>query len=298
MAGERAEPPNGVIERIRGLLPTMPDAQRSLAELALGDPAGVARMTILELAERCGVSTGTITRFCRALGMTGYAALRIGLAADSGRGTWAANIGADVTEGDDIRHVADVIAANLAHVVTQAVANLELSDVDRAAALLAAARRVEVFGVGGSATTASEFQQRLFRIGVPVWAHADAHVALTGVALLGRGDVVVALSHGGRTREVCDVVDAARTRGASTIAVTNDAGSAVAKRADLVLATAVHELGFDTETILGRHAQLAVLDLLYVAIAQRTFEQTTEAIAVTAAAVRPYKAIDRPSTKE
>jgi DNA-binding MurR/RpiR family transcriptional regulator len=283
---------SGVIERVRALLRSMPDAQRSLAELILADPGAVAGMTILELADRCRVSTGTITRLCRTLDLTGYAALRIALAADSGRtgrDPWTANIGADITEGDDLRHVADVVAANLAHVVTQAVANLDLSDVDRAAALLAAARRVAVFGVGGSATTASEFQQRLFRIGLPAWAHADAHVALTGTALLGRGDVVVALSHSGRTREVCDVVQAARSRGASTIAVTNDARSTVARHADLVLATAVHEAGFDTETILGRHAQLAVLDLLYVAVAQRTFDQTTEAIAVTADAVRPYK---------
>jgi DNA-binding MurR/RpiR family transcriptional regulator len=290
-----AEPPSGVIERIRGLLPAMPDAQRSLAELVLGDPAAVARMTILELADRCGVSTGTITRFCRALGMTGYASLRIALASDSGRtarGTWAENIGADVAEGDDIRQVANVIAANVGHVVTQAITNLDLAEVDRTAAVLAAARRVEVYGVGGSAATASEFQQRLFRIGVPAWTHTDAHQALTGVALMGRGDVVVAISHSGRTREVCDLVDEAAARGAATVAITNDVGSALARRAEVVLATSVREVGFTTETIMGRHAQLAVLDLLYVAIAQRTFDQSREAMAATAQAVLSYKADD------
>jgi DNA-binding MurR/RpiR family transcriptional regulator len=54
----------------------------------------------------------------------------------------------------------------------------------------------------------------------------------------------------------------------------------------------VRDVGFTTETILGRHAQLAVLDLLYIAIGQRTFEQTREAIAITAHAVLPYKADD------
>jgi DNA-binding MurR/RpiR family transcriptional regulator len=34
---------------------------------------------------------------------------------------------------------------------------------------------------------------------------------------------------------------------------------------------------------------MAVLDLLYVAVAQRTYDQTTEAMAATAEAVRPYK---------
>lgn len=285
--------PGGIIERIRALLPAMPEAQRSLAQEILGDPAAVARMTIVDLADRCGVSTGTVTRFCRTLDMHGYAALRIALASDSGRtgrGTWAANIGTEVTEADDIRQVADVISANIGHVVSQAIANLDLTDVDRAAALLAAARRVEVYGVGGSGAMASEFQQRLFRIGVAAWTHTDVHEALTGAALMTRGDVVVAISHSGRTREVCDLVAEAGARGASTIAITNDSESTVARRAEIVLATGVHEIGFSTETILGRHAQLAVLDLVYVTIAQRTFEQAGKAMAATTDAVRSRRA--------
>lgn len=289
------QPPGGIIERIRGLLPTMPDAQRSLAELVLGDPAAVARMTIVELAERCGVSTGTITRFCRALEMNGYAALRIALASDSGwagRGTWAAHIGTDVTEGDDIGQVASVISANIGRVVAEAIASLDLAAVDRAASWLATARRVMVYGLVGSETTASEFQKLLYQMGVPAWAHTDLHGALAGAALMGRGDVLVAISHSGRTREVCDLITEARSHGARTIAITNDSASPAADRAELVLATMAHDMGFSPGNILARHAQLAVVDVLYIAIAQRTFEQTKEAIALTTEAVRPYKIDD------
>ncbi|MEV4008970.1 MurR/RpiR family transcriptional regulator [Nonomuraea angiospora] len=287
-------PPRGhVIQRMRELLPTMPEAQRSLAELVLDDPAAAARMTIVELAEQCGVSTGTITRLCRALGMDGYSALRIALASDSGRadvrGTWAAHIGTELTKGDDIRHVANVISANIGHVVTEALAHLDLDLVERAAAVLAATRRAVIYGIGGSGATAMEFQQRLYQIRVPAWTHTDAHVALTGAALMGRGDAVVAISHTGRTQEVCDMVAEARSQGATTIAVTNDLASPLAGRAELVLATGVRELGFSTETILARHAQLAVLDVLYIAIAQRTYDQTREAIAVTTKAVRSHQ---------
>jgi DNA-binding MurR/RpiR family transcriptional regulator len=62
---------------------------------------------------------------------------------------------------------------------------------------------------------------------------------------------------------------------------------------DLVLATTVRTDGPGHHTILSRHAQMAVLDLLYVAVAQRTYDQTTEAMAATTEAVRPYKQ-DRP----
>ena len=284
-----SDPHGGLIERLHVALPGLPEAQRSLAELVLRDPAAVARMTIVELARRCEVSTGTVTRFCHVLGLDGYTPLRIALAAESGRSAWAANVGAEVTESDDIGQVARIIAANIGRVVNEAITNLDLADVDRVAGLLAAARRVEIFGVGGSAATASEFHQRLFRIGVPAWMHTDFHVALTGAALLGRGDVVVVVSHGGRTREVCDLIAEARSHAAATVAITNDGRSEVARRAQFVLATAVREVGSNTENILGRHAQLAVLDLLYIAITQRTFEQSKQAMLVTAEAVRPHK---------
>ncbi|MFI7127494.1 MurR/RpiR family transcriptional regulator [Nonomuraea sp. NPDC050153] len=289
-----SNPPRGdVIQRMREMLPTMPEAQRSLAELVLDDPAAAARMTIVELAEQCGVSTGTITRLCRALGMDGYSALRIALASDSGRadvrGTWAAHIGTELTKGDDIRHVANVISANIGHVVAEALANLDLALVERAAGALVAARRVLIYGIGGSGATAVEFHQRLYQIRLHAWIHTDVHVALTGAALTGRGDAVVAISHTGRTQEVCDVVKEARSHGATTIAVTNDLASPLADEAELVLATGVRELGFSTETIVARHAQLAVLDVLYIAIAQRTYEQTRDAIALTTEAVRSHQ---------
>lgn len=66
----------------------------------------------------------------------------------------------------------------------------------------------------------------------------------------------------------------------------------VQRRAGLVLATGVREVGFTTEGLLGRHAQLAVLDLLYIAVAQRMFEQYREALAVTTEAVHRYKTDD------
>jgi DNA-binding MurR/RpiR family transcriptional regulator len=140
----------------------------------------------------------------------------------------------------------------------------------------------------------AEFQHRIYRIGVPAWAWSDTQTALTGAALLGPQDVLLALSHSGCTREVADLAAEAASRGATTVAITNDTGSPLADRVDLVLATSVRADGPSHLTILSRHAQMAVLDLLYIAVAQRTYDQSTEAMAATTEAVRPYK--QRPGT--
>ena len=289
---------DGVVDRIRGLLPGLPEAQRAAAALILDDPAAVARMTILDLADACGVSTGSITRFCRSLGLPGYAALRIALASDSGRSereTWQANIGRQISEHDELGRVADAISTAVRHSVGETLSRLDLSVVERAASAIAGARRVEICGVGGSAGMGTEFQHRIFRIGVPAWSWSDTQVALTGAALLGPLDVMLAISHSGYTREVTDLAAEAASQGATTVAVTNDLHSPLARRVDLVLATTVRTDAPSHATILSRHAQMAVLDLLYIAVAQRTYGQSTEAMAATTEAVRPYKQVQQGS---
>jgi DNA-binding MurR/RpiR family transcriptional regulator len=285
-------PDGGIIGRIRDLLPTLPEAQGTTARLILEDPAAAARMTILDLADACGVSTGSVTRFCRTLSLPGYSALRLALASDSGRSehdTWQDNIGRDISESEDVRAVAAAISAGVRQTVGETLARVDLAAVERAAAAIAQARRVEICGAGGSGSMAAEFQQRIYRIGVPAWWSADTHVALTGAALLGPRDVLLALSHSGRTREITDLAAEAASRGASTVAVVGDPGSPLARRVDTVLATTVTDEGPAGHTILSRHAQMAVLDLLYIAVAQRTYDQSTEAMAATTEAVRPYK---------
>ena len=127
---------------------------------------------------------------------------------------------------------------------------------------------------------------RLERIRVPVWYRSDTHTALTNAALLGPGDVAIGLSHCGRTREVIEMLAEAADHGALTVAVTSFARSPLAEVADVVFTTSVHETTFRLAALSALHSQLLVLDLIYVAVAQRTYERTAEALELTARAVR------------
>ncbi|NDL56833.1 MurR/RpiR family transcriptional regulator [Phytoactinopolyspora mesophila] len=280
-----------VTERVREMLPELPAAQRTVAELIMADPGRVAQLNVLDLAEVCGVSTGSIARLCRALGLDGYASLRISLAADSGRSereAWDSDIGPDIAAEDDLQRVATVISTAITGTVSNTLNQVDLPEVDRAADALVGAGRVHLVGFGGSGASATECMGRLHRVGIPTWAITDVHTAMSGMAVLGAGDVVVAISHSGRTREVLDLIAEAAARGAIVVAVTNDPSSPIARHADIVLRTSAGLDGFRSEGVLARHAQLAVLDLLYVAVVQRTSAQSAEALTATREAVRAY----------
>lgn len=289
----------GVIGRIRMEFSTLPDALQRVAEQILDDPGEAAQASIVDLAERAGTSTATVTRFCRVLGFRGYAALRVAIATESGRAAqarWETDIDREIEPGDPLDTVLGVIVSADVRAIQETAARLDVDNVKRVAEAIAVAKRVELFGLGSSGTAAREMAFRLERIRVPCWHREDAHKALTNAALLGPGDVAIGLSHSGRTREVIEVLAEAADQGALTVAVTSFEKSPLAEAADVVLTTAVHETTFRLAALSALHSQLVALDLIYVAVAQLTYERTTEAFEVTARAVQAHRLHDEPTS--
>ena len=110
-------------------------------------------------------------------------------------------------------------------------------------------------------------------------------MAITSAANLGPADVAIALSHSGTTADTIDAANQARRRGATTVAITNFVSSPLAVMADVVLTTVTNETTFRSGAMAGRRAALIVVDCLFVAVAQRRFVATTEALVRTSEAV-------------
>jgi DNA-binding MurR/RpiR family transcriptional regulator len=291
----------GLLGRLRIEGPTMPEALARIAETILGDPETAAHASIVDLAERSGTSTATVTRFSRALGFKGYANLRVAVATETGRAEqarWETDISGDIAPDDPIDEVLSVITAADTRAIQATAAGLDAEVVDRVATAIAHAGRVEIFGLGSSGTAGREMAFRLERIRVPVWYRSDTHTALTNAALLQPGDIAIGLSHSGRTREVIETLAEAADHGALTIAVTSFGRSPLAEIADIVFTTSVHETTFRLAALSALHSQLLVLDLIYVAVAQRTYERTAEALALTVRAVDAHRLPEKiPSRK-
>jgi DNA-binding MurR/RpiR family transcriptional regulator/dienelactone hydrolase len=73
---------SGVLERIQVALSTLPPAERRIGERILADPAQAIALSISEFAALCEVGQTTVSKFCRSIGISSYAALRLGLSHD------------------------------------------------------------------------------------------------------------------------------------------------------------------------------------------------------------------------
>ncbi|MDI1460114.1 MurR/RpiR family transcriptional regulator [Catellatospora sp. KI3] len=291
--GHSAAGTDSVLARLRAKLPEFSGALRRVAEQVLTDPAGASRATIVELAERSHTSPATITRFCRAVGFEGYADLRLAIAGETGRAArsagWAVDIGRAIQPGDPLERVLGQIMAADTQAMQDTAAMTDLAEVERAADAIAAAERVDIYGASGSALVGAEMQFSLHRIGIAAWSWPDVHNGLASAALLRNGDVALGISHSGQTRETIEMIAEAGSRGATTVALTSFPRSPLADVADIVLTTATQATTFRPDSLSARHPQLVVLDLLYIAVAQRTHERAHAAFQRTAQAVAGHR---------
>ncbi len=284
--------PSGLIVHIGGLLPSLSPAEQRVARLVVAEPAAVARRTITDLATAAETSEATVIRFCRSVGMDGYPQLRIRLAAEAARLVKPSDtrvVGGDIPPGADLAQIIATIAFNDARAVEETAEQLDPAVCEQIIDAITVAGRIDMYGAGASGFVASDFQQKLHRIGRTAFYFPDVHSALTSAALLGRGDMAVGISHTGTTSDVIEVLEQARARGATTVALTNFQRSPIAEVADLLLTTAARETTYRSGAMASRLAQLTVVDCLFVGVAARNRTQAREALEVTADAVRSHR---------
>src|ERR1700722_16096257 len=180
-ASQAAEPeaPMDVVVRIRALMPSLAPAEQRVARLAVSDPGKAARWTISEYAERAQTSGTTIIRFCRAIGLDGYPALRIALAATAGpgaAGTWR-SVSGDIAPDDDIATVVRKVGHADAQAVAETIGQMDFAVLSKVVEAVLNARRIDVYCVGASGLVALDLQQKLHRLGKIVYAWKDTQMA-------------------------------------------------------------------------------------------------------------------------
>jgi DNA-binding MurR/RpiR family transcriptional regulator len=253
-----------IIGQIHDRYADLRPAEQAVADCVLADVQAAVYSANSDLAARAGVSAPTVTRFCHAIGCRGVRDFKLQLARSLVVGEIYLG---SVTGTPDGEGAGD--AALPSYCVSVLERQLDRDALARAAEMLASASRIVAVGVGGSsAALAEEAHHRLFRYGLPVSATGDIYLARMIAASLREGDVLIAISGTGRTREVIETVDLARRYRARTIAITVP-GSALAKAVEVPLAVRIGEYPDTLTPSASRVAFLTILDLLAAATGYR-----------------------------
>ncbi|MEG3136032.1 MurR/RpiR family transcriptional regulator [Rouxiella sp. T17] len=247
------------LEKILGFLDILSKSERKVAEVILADPQTAIHSSIATLAKMANVSEPTVNRFCRRLETKGFPDFKLQLAQSLANGTPYVN--RNVEETDSVEAYSTKIFESTMASLEQVKNTLDIAAVNRAVDLLTQAKKISFFGLGASAAVAHDAMNKFFRFNIPVIYFDDIVMQRMSCMNSGEGDVVVLISHTGRTKNLVELAHLARENDATVIAITSR-NTPLAQEATLSLLLDVPE---DTDVympMISRLAQLTLIDVL------------------------------------
>ena len=284
---KRVGEPETCIIKIRALYSTLRPSEQKVAGYILEHPQEVIYLSVTELSNRVGVSDATIIKFCQRVGYKGYQEMKIYLAKELV--TPMLEIYGEITRRDDLGVVKEKIFQINAQALNDTKKILADSELERAVTAIDQAGRFHIFGLGASGGVAVDAQLKFLRIGIPTVAFTDSHNQTAFAALSTKDDAALAITNSGNTKDVVRALAVARAAGATTICLTSSPGSAVVKEAEIKLFTSATETIFRSGAIASRIAQLSVIDVLFIGVALRRYDQSLLCLAKTREAVSDKK---------
>ena len=208
----------------------------------------------------------TVNRFCKKLGFSGYPAFKIQVAQET---TNTNSMLLDRFNVDkDTPEIVKRVMSDIQSTVVSVGQNLDSKSIDIATNMLATAKSITFFGLGGSGPVALDAQHKFFRFGIPVVAHIDYINQRMIASMMREDDVLVLISFTGRTTEIVQTAKVAKKNNVKTIALTSK-NSPLAKLSDVVLhidAPLENNLHIP---MTSRLAHLAIIDILSATVQAR-----------------------------
>lgn len=244
-----------VLLLLRHQLATYSQTLQRLGQFVLDQPQRVLYLTITELARESGTSEASVTRLCRGVGCRGYTEFKMALALET-------------QQEQSSQHQASATSA-FSTLIEESVAALRDTGalvsqqaLLQSAELLEKARQIQIYGVAASAIIGEYLAYRLLRMGISAQQFSDMHRAAMNATSLKPGDVVIAVSSSGSTKDLLHAVQLGKEHGASIIVLSNTSRSPLATQADQLLVAAKPEGPLTAGSFHSKISAMLVIELL------------------------------------
>lgn len=255
-----------VINQICASMDSFFDTEKKIGDYIVRNPKQVVDMTVGELAKECGVSEASVSRFCKRIELKGFHHLKISLARElvdaKDEGEMSGHISVDDIDGS-LRG----ILSNKMEELRQTVAMIDRGELKKILEVINNADTVLMAAVGNTIPVAMDGSYKLNQIGIravstPIWeTELGYSYNMTGK------DVVIAISNSGESTGVIQILEAAKSRGAVIISITNSDKSSVAEMSTYHITTATREKLFLDGYCFSRVSATMVVEMIYLLLA-------------------------------
>ncbi len=255
-----------VINQICASMDSFFDTEKKIGDYIVRNPKKVVDMTVGELAKECGVSEASVSRFCKRIELKGFHHLKISLARElvdaKDDGEISGHISVDDMEGS-LRG----ILSNKMEELRQTVAMIDSEELKKILDVINNADTVFMAAVGNTIPVAMDGAYKLNQIGIRAMSTPIWETELGYSYNLTDKDVVVAISNSGESTGVIQILEAAKSRGAVAISITNNARSSVAELSTYHITTATREKLFLDGYCFSRVSATMVIEIIYLLLA-------------------------------
>ncbi|WP_323064876.1 MurR/RpiR family transcriptional regulator [Aeromonas jandaei] len=269
-----------VLLLLRHQLDTYSQTLQRLGQFVLEQPQRVLYLTITELARESGTSEASVTRLCRGVGCRGYTEFKMALALETQQ-EQASQPQASATSAFSTLIEESVAALRDTGALVSQDALLQSAE------LLEKARQIQIYGVAASAIIGEYLAYRLLRMGISAQQFSDMHRAAMNATSLKPGDVVIAVSSSGSTKDLLHAVQLGKEHGVSIIVLSNTSRSPLATLADQLLVAAKPEGPLTAGSFHSKISAMLVIELLSQQLLENRPELET-AISASAKATLPW----------
>lgn len=238
----------GILSRVRYPASGFNPVEARIAAAILEDPGLVSRESILSLAQRTSVSTGSVVRFARLMGLAGFRDLKLALAGAAAQQSQSAPRSGRSRLQDSLD---EQIRA-----ITLAAESIDHMALEQAAFVISRARQIDLAATGSTAAIAQSLLFSLTLLGLHVRFMPDAAEQGAAAGFLSEQDCLIAVSVSGKTRPIVDAAMRAAEAGATVVALCGSSRAPLLHHASLSLVIDAQRGKFTEPPI--RTAMLAV----------------------------------------
>ena len=250
---------------------SLPPSERLIADYMLEHAQTITKMTAREIAEGSGTSTATMSRFVRTLGFDSFSQMRFVLSRNADNRSASSPAPVSISSADVSRSVAYILETKQRELADTA-ARLDPEQVRRALSLIKNAGFVAVCGVGNTIPVAQNMAFKLGQVGVRAAAATTSDGSGLLASTLTKRDLLIVLSTSGQSKRLGGVMDTAIDCGTQVIMITANDASALASRADVVLAMATRDQLLTHKLRFSQMSMIFVIEVLVILL----FNDSTE----------------------
>lgn len=256
------------ISRLENMMKTAKKAEERLICTVLDHIDDINSYTISSLADEAGVSYATVCRMLEKIGISGFKEFKK-ILSDGGMKD---NVTKSVkpVQGVENSAVCVRVCDNAEKLISVCRNGLEGEVLDSSVAFLYNAGSLMFVGLGASSISARYAYMGFLGLGKQCFFSNDMIMAKMKASLLNKGDVLVAISSSGKTKQIIEAAKIARSSGATVISLSDTAESPLSHVSDITVCTGDGRgASGDEGAVPAIQGQITGLNILYECVCEK-----------------------------